>query len=261
MTSEGDKMKIKTLLSAVSAMCLLGATESKSFEFPDKLPYGEISANVTLATSYIWRGEVQNGNNWAVQGGFDYAVDLVDTYVSAYVGTWGSPASNTDGNLELDYYGGLSGAVPMAEDLLSYDIGLLYYDYPGLGEHAAASQDFLEYYASVGVALPYDVGLSYYYGYSPSGYGGQYDYNYQNVSLEVPVPGTPFTVFGGIGFEGADSTGSENYTDYNAGVSTSALGLDWSIYYSGTDGYGGTGVDDDMTAGGDHIVGTMSASF
>ena len=37
----------------------------------------------------------------------------------------GSPAGNTDGNLELDYYGGISGAVPMLEDYLSYDGGIL----------------------------------------------------------------------------------------------------------------------------------------
>ena len=49
------------------------AGQSKSCEFPEELPIpGEVSANVTLASSYIWRGEVQNGNNPAIQGGFDY---------------------------------------------------------------------------------------------------------------------------------------------------------------------------------------------
>lgn len=254
-------MTIKKILFTAAALPFILGSEAKSFEFPEKLPYGEISANVTLATSYIWRGEVQNGNNFALQGGFDYSVDLIDTYASFYIGTWGSPAGNSDGHLELDYYGGISGAVPGVEDLLSYDAGLLYYDYPGLGEHVAASQDFLEYYASIGVSLPFDVGFSAYYGYSPSGYGGQYDYEYINLGLEAPVPGTPLTIFGAIGFEGAESTGSENYTDYNVGISTSALGLDWSIYYTGTDGYTATGVDDATSAGGDHIVGTMSASF
>ena len=46
-------------------------------------------------------------------------------------------AGNTDGNLELDYYGGISDAVPMLEDYLPYDGGILYYDYPGLGDHVA----------------------------------------------------------------------------------------------------------------------------
>jgi len=234
----------------------------KAFELPEKVPFGEVSANVTLATSYIWRGEVQNGNNPAIAGGFDYSIGIIDDYVSAYAGIWGSPAGNTDGNLELDYYGGLSGAVPFLEDYLSYDGGILHYDYPGLGDHYDQSQDFTEYYGSIGLALPfYDISLGYYYGASPTGYGGNYGYDYQNISASVPIPGTPFTAFGGMGFTGTDTAGKENYSDYNAGIEFSAFGLDHSVYYSGTTGYGGSGVDVDMTAGGDHIVYTVGASF
>lgn len=232
----------------------------KAFELPEKIPFGEISANVNLATSYIWRGEVQNGNNAAVQGGFDWSADLVDTYVSAYVGTWGSPAANSDGNLELDYYGGLSGAVPGLEDFLSYDGGILYYDYPGLSTQSPAN-DFIEYYGSIGVAVPfYDIGLSYYYGYSPTGYGGNYDYDYQNVSVEVPIPGTPFTGFAGVGFTGADEAGKENFTDYVGGISFSLFGLDHSLYFSGTEGYSSDDTDGN-NGGGDHLVYTIGASF
>ena len=46
---------------------------------------------------------------------------------------------NTNGfGMELDYYGGFTGAIPLPtiEDYFSYDIGVLYYDYPG-----ASSQD------------------------------------------------------------------------------------------------------------------------
>ena len=60
----------------------------KAFEFPEKVPFGEVSANVNFATSYIWRGEIQNGNNPAIQGGLDYSIGLVDDYVSAYAGIW-----------------------------------------------------------------------------------------------------------------------------------------------------------------------------
>ena len=237
------KINRKLILCSAIALPMLLIGPAKSFEFPEKLPVpGEISANVTLASSYIWRGEVQNGNNPAIQGGFDYGVDLLETYVSAYAGIWGSPAANTDGNLELDYYGGISGAIPGLEDYLSYDGGILYYDYPGLTSMAAA-QNFVEYYGSVGVALPYDASVSYYYGYSPTGYGGNYDYSYQNVGGEVPIPMTPFTLFGAVGFTDADESGFESFTDYNIGLATSAFGLDFSGYYTTTDGYTATGVD------------------
>ena len=53
----------------------------KSFEFPDKLPYGEISANVSYYSQYVWRGERQNDGQSAVQGGLDYGVTLLDTYI------------------------------------------------------------------------------------------------------------------------------------------------------------------------------------
>ena len=42
-------------------------------------------------------------------------------------------------------------------------------------------KEFLEYYASVGISLPADIGLSYYYGFSPTGYSQNYDYTYHNI--------------------------------------------------------------------------------
>ena len=250
----------KILISSAVALPLVFAQDAKTFELPEKIPFGEVSANVNMVTSYIWRGEVQNGNNVAIQGGFDWSADLVDTYVSAYVGTWGSPAANSDGNLELDYYGGFSGAVPGLEDYLSYDGGILYYDYPGLTTQSPAN-DFIEYYGSIAVAVPfYDIGLSYYYGYSPTGYGGNYDYDYQNIGVEVPVPGTPFTGFASIGFTGADEAGKENFTDYIGGIGFSLFGLDHSLYFSGTEGYSSDDKDG-VSGGGNHFVYTLGASF
>ena len=68
------------------------------------------------------------------------SVDIISDYVSGYAGIWGSPAGNTDGNLELDYYGGFSGPVPGLEDFISWDGGVLYYDYPGLSSEVAAQE-------------------------------------------------------------------------------------------------------------------------
>ena len=70
----------------------------------------------------------------AIQGGFDYSVSLIENYVDAYVGTWAANLNTNGFGMELDYYGGFTGAVPIPtiEDYFSYDIGMLYYDYPGL---------------------------------------------------------------------------------------------------------------------------------
>ena len=57
----------------------------------------------------------------------------IENYVDAYVGTWAANLNTNGFGMELDYYGGFTGAIPIPtiEDYFSYDIGMLYYDYPG----------------------------------------------------------------------------------------------------------------------------------
>ena len=61
--------------------------------------FASVSANVTFATDYIWRGMTQTGGDPAVSGGFDYAADS-----GFYAGIWGSNVNfNIDGaGSELD---------------------------------------------------------------------------------------------------------------------------------------------------------------
>jgi len=219
-------------LIAVTALSVPFAIASpvKSFEFPDKLPYGEISANVSYYSQYVWRGERQNDGQSAVQGGLDYGVTLLDTYIDAYVGFWGSNVSggtNTLSGNELDYYGGFAGAVPLLEDYFSYDVGFLYYDYPGMTDentaNGARNVDFFEYYASVGLA----------------------------------VPNTPFTISGAAGFTGNEMEGGNAYTDYIASISTSAFGVDLGLSFTTIDGYGG--VNEDIES--DQIIFSIGKSF
>jgi uncharacterized protein (TIGR02001 family) len=265
----------KLIVAGALSLPFTMVNTANSFEFPEEPPFGELSANVSYYTNYIWRGEEQTGG-LAIQGGFDYSVNLIETYIDAYVGTWAANLNTNGFGMELDYYGGFTGAIPMVEDYLSYDIGMLYYDYPGAssqspddddgtGGSGTRSLEFLEWYGSVGISgLPADLGISYYFGYSATGFNGNYDYTYHNISAEIPVPTTPFTLYGGVGFtdsDTADSTTGAGFTDYLVGVSTSIFGLDWGIQYTTTTDYAGTGVDADTTAGGDHVVGFVSASF
>lgn len=89
-----------------------------------------VSANVTLASEYVYRGISQTRAKPAIQGGFDYAHSS-----GFYVGTWGSniswlsdadPASSS--SVEIDIYGGYKGKI---NDDLGYDVGYLRYQYPG----------------------------------------------------------------------------------------------------------------------------------
>ena len=252
------------MLSLAVALPLTFSSNTKAFEFPEELPIGELSANVQYISNYIWRGEEQS-TEIAIQGGFDFGATIVENYVDFYVGTWMANLNTSGSGSELDYYGGISGAVPGLEDFLSYDAGLLYYDYPGdTSKYSGPAAEFLEYYVSAGITLPGDIGLSYYYGFSPTGFKGNYDYTYHNVSAEAAVPSTPFTVYGGIGFTDsdiADSTSGYGFTDYKFGLSTEAFGLGWGLEYTTTTDYAASGEDKDTTLGGDHIVGYVNASF
>ena len=138
---------MKKFLIATALATPLVFSNAKSFEFPEKLPFGDISANVGYYSQYIWRGERQNDGQSAIQGGLDYSATLLDTYIDFYVGVWGSYVSGGTNSLsgnELDYYGGLTGAVPFIEDYLSWDAGILYYDYPGMTDETSPTPDFVE---------------------------------------------------------------------------------------------------------------------
>ena len=81
-------LKKLILASALSLPFVITTGPANAFEFPDKPPVGELSANVSYYTTTY--GEVKNklAVNMSIQGGFDYSVNLVETYIDAYVGTW-----------------------------------------------------------------------------------------------------------------------------------------------------------------------------
>ena len=98
-----------------------------------------ISANVSVANNYIWRGLTQTMNEPAISGGIDYASDS-----GFYAGTWVSNVKYEEEDAysyEHDVYFGFSGE---AGDI-SYDVGYLYYNYD-----ANAGYDFGEVYGSIG---------------------------------------------------------------------------------------------------------------
>lgn len=91
-----------------------------------------VTGNVGVFSQYIFRGLTQTNRDPALQGGFDYAHSS-----GFYLGTWASNISwlrdNTSysggGSLEWDFYGGYKGTFGKSD--FSYDVGLLYYWYPG----------------------------------------------------------------------------------------------------------------------------------
>ena len=127
---------------------LIGAMSLPSF--------ASVSANVSFATDYIWRGMTQTGEEPAISGGFDYAADG-----GFYAGIWGSNVNFSEGaGSELDVYFGYAFET---ESGIGIDISYVDFIYPG-----DTALDFQE----IGIGLSYgDFGLGYY-----SGQDGAADY-------------------------------------------------------------------------------------
>ena len=117
--------------------------------------FASVSANVTFASDYVWRGMTQSDGP-AIQGGFDYAADS-----GFYAGIWGSNVNFNDGaGSELDYYFGYSTEMGG----VGVDIGYLAYDYP----KNQTGLDFEEIYLGLSMG---DLGLLF-----ASGVDGAPDY-------------------------------------------------------------------------------------
>jgi uncharacterized protein (TIGR02001 family) len=95
----------------------------------------EVSANVGVASAYLWRGFDLGYGSAVVSGGLDYAEGPF------YAGVWASSGDDAYGT-EYDLYAGLAGE---AGDF-SYDVGYVTYNYPD----TLGAADFEEVYLSLG---------------------------------------------------------------------------------------------------------------
>jgi len=144
----------KTAISAVAVGLLAGLGSISAFAEDAPAPAPEVSpltANVTVASNYIYRGITQSNNKPAIQGGFDYADDS-----GFYVGNWNSSISwisdgyNSSANaktqtgsngatytpgvtapIEMDFYAGYKKELIGAG--FASDFGVLQYYYPTSG--------------------------------------------------------------------------------------------------------------------------------
>ncbi len=102
--------------------------------------YAAVSANVSFASDYIWRGMTQTDGP-AISGGFDFAAEN-----GFYAGIWGSNVNFNDEGTgsELDYYFGYSFDL----NALNVDVGYLAYDFP----KNKSNLDLEELVLSLGIA-------------------------------------------------------------------------------------------------------------
>ena len=210
----------------------------------------ETSANVTLTTDYKFRGISQNDTGPALQGGFDLAFEN-----GIYVGTWGSTVDfeltgNSNPAMELDYYVGYGGSITEA---FSYDIGVIYYDYPtadatnfsGEGYNKDRDLDYVEVYGSVGYQ---DLTVGYAFSDDYWQETGKFNYFYIDYDLELRAGWSYSFHVGYNDFSNSStdndvndaneaflSNGEDNYTDYSITFTKSFYGLDLSFSFVDTD--------------------------
>ena len=236
-------MKRQLLLGAAAA-ALLSAPAMAGERFDAGILSGELSANVTMTSDYIFRGVSQTDEGPAIQGGFDYVMDT-----GLYVGTW---ASNVDfaNSAEFDFYGGFSQTIYFEEcfdkgaleargcgtPTLTYDVGVIYYAYPG-SYNQTAEDDMVEIYGKLGLdfgVISFDTGVYYSPDFTATAgeQEGWYYYGGATLPLEDHI-GLPVSLDGRIGLQDVENAG--DYTEWEIGLNVTAFTLDWRVAYTDTD--------------------------
>ncbi len=203
------------------------------------LALAEFSATTLLATDYVFRGISNTDGDPAIQGSLDYAHDS-----GFYAGAWASNVKfreNADvdavdtveeASIEIDYYLGLASEF---ENGIYWDVGALYYSYPGSEE--ALDYDYWEVMGALGYAferLPLGPEVTVELYHSPDYFGGIGDATYASGSVALTL-----TDLVGLGItygkQWFDDDSSLDYSDWKIGISTSLSGFELELAYTDTD--------------------------
>ncbi len=213
-------------------------------------PDWNFSANIGLFSQYVFRGISQTNEKPAVQGGFDLSHKS-----GFYVGTWGSniswisdstagaPSGSTaSAPMEWDFYGGYRGSLPAD---FGYDLGVMYYWYPGSYPPNWTTDDTTELYAALSwkfLSLKYSYSVNNQIFGVPDSRGSQYLDLTASYDIVDKINDTfgKVTVFGHYGYQwfkgtpnGFDNS-NLNYGDWKVGASVDVLGVTVGLYGTGT---------------------------
>ncbi len=188
-----------------------------------------ITGNVGIFSQYVFRGLTQTNEEPALQGGLDYAHSG-----GFYAGTWGSNVSvlqdsgayRAGGSLELDIYGGYKGTIGRTD--FGYDVGLLYYWYPGDVAPGVNKADTLELYG----ALTWkwlSAKLSYSLKDKTFGVGDSQGTYYLDLTATYPIPNTKLTLIAHYGMQEYEGTTSGVSNDSFASYKDWKLGMNYSL--------------------------------
>jgi uncharacterized protein (TIGR02001 family) len=240
----------KTLAAAAIASAFVAAP---GVALADEAPANTLSANVGFTSNYIFRGISQTGGNPAIQGGFDYAHSS-----GFYLGTWASNVSWLEdfglynrSSLEWDFYGGFTHAIGDTDFV--FDVGTIYYYYPGNQNFAAPNADTWELYAALKwkfLGVKYSYALNDYFAQQPTGQKNDGTY-YLDFFLSYPIADTGISIDAHYGILDVRNDGDSfnatkaSYNDWKLGVSYTVPktdiasnifeGINLGVYYTDTD--------------------------
>lgn len=207
-----------------------------------------VTGNFSIVSDYRFRGISQSYKQPAVQGGIDFT-----SASGVYLGTWLSSISGnqyTNGaSLEVDMYGGYRGTI--AGDL-GYDVGGLYYYYPGAYYNVAAKTKYnnFEVYGALTykwASLKYSRTATNFFGTKNDTYGGACESSavggdasncftaepgnskgsgYFDLSANIPVS-EKLTLNTHLGHQSVKNYGKLAYSDWKVGVTYDLSG--WAV--------------------------------
>lgn len=182
--------------------------------------HAELSGTVGVVSDYDFRGISLSAKDPALQGSIDWASES-----GFYVGAWGSNidyGQGVDGDIEIDLYAGYAGET---EGGLGWDVGLVYYTYPG-------SDDISDYPELYG-ALSYKwFEFKQWYSNDLSGTDLDGWYTEGNASFELPAN---FGLNLHLGYNFGDAFDDTEYMDYSIGVAYTLGNFDLELKWVDND--------------------------
>lgn len=254
------KFQLKLLGSVMlmGALCAPAMAEEALAAAPMAEPDWTFPASVTLVSDYIFRGQSQTWGKPALQFGIeaDHKSGLYAGFAASNVSDKWLPGAS----LETDYYAGFRSKLPGAASDFGYDVGAIYYVYPGAnwndsvftGFNKSNSLNTAEAYLSLSYKwLSFKTGrtLTEYFGWSTNnspvagGFNGDPKAGvtgntkgsifYELNALYEVVPS--WNIIGQLGRQEINNATGLDITYYKAGVSkTFESGWSAAISYSGT---------------------------
>lgn len=224
-------MNLTSKYSFLAAALLVGTGAMAQTKAPE--PDYTLSYNIGVVSDYRFRGLTQANYGGALQGGVDFAHKS-----GFYLGTWASNVSwvkqfngATNGDWELDLYGGFKGEITKG---LGFDVGVIGYLYPGNNSGAAGTPgaggatdaNTTEVYGALTfnvVTLKYSHATGNFLGFLNSSAS-----NYWDLSANFDV-GNGFTVTPHVGRQSVKGQAGNafDYTDYSV-----TLGKDFGNGFS-----------------------------